>query len=706
MSPIPHDDPEHISLQMLAERVQILILYSMCGYLHRCNDNGTELDVDELVETICDEVRRSPRPRKYFRKKPYKANLDNPSKAFLLNKITYNKLQKAKQELLSQCRRGTLELDSQTLAIWFIANVFDHAFKLHSIFTAVAIMKILFLYDFESLKTVREFLNLFQTHDFAPNKDKLREWKSDTIREIKDWFGNGMVEVKEERVGSKTEVHFRRPANPQANFALAVECMKLFALYRYPCVLDDETKLESRRDVRKRLEAQAVSDADGIERMLMHMLSCPHDLFTVLRALEIPTDFEQRLGIPVFLLARGGGQGPISQGRRDIIKHYLDHKINIEDRLRQRDNRRNNLNLEQVEIAIDDHVRAKIFFDERKTRELELKPGDSILTVRAKDESGELPLELHPIPWGRRAHRWRPYKFQTRLQGDHKLKFAIAYKQDTDGGLTGATMKIVSIPRRYRLSHPVSYMVTYPVRAAAAITFILGITLAIVLGGRVGRLPTTATRISVDPSEMHNDANPSRIEKASFPDIGKAKGDESNVRIQAATPSDAPGDQLPKDRRSNAAAIPLTTASVHEALRGRTRAARKPDPSASSHAAVRDRKGWSSGRSFFDTRDRRATVIVRDADNKPVQHAFVVFKSAKTDHRRIDIISAGDVCGISDAKGRLVLTSTTQKELRYLKPGVYDLIVSKEKYATARILGIRIPGKVGYSVRVVLERKP
>src|SRR2546426_3553336 len=99
MSPFPHQDPEYMTLQMVAERIQTLILYSLCGYLEKCNGNGTDLDVDALVKEISDEVYKGKaKSRGYLADKIYKANLDNPNKAFLTNKLTFNKIQKYKNE--------------------------------------------------------------------------------------------------------------------------------------------------------------------------------------------------------------------------------------------------------------------------------------------------------------------------------------------------------------------------------------------------------------------------------------------------------------------------------------------------------------------------------------------------------------------------------------------------------------------------------
>lgn len=436
----PPRDPEDMTLEMLARRVRLLVEYSLIDYQDQLAESDARLDVEQIVEEVVDAVRqREKKSRSYSFGRSNKANLDQPSRAFLTNVITSKKLEPYKNVLIGRHRT---KLDVETLTIWFIQRLLGRAIDHHWHYVAMVMLKILFLYDHDRFIAVTSLLELFKSRHQPPADHQLRRWKKKTIDDLETWFGN-LVETTKETVGPHPKKHFKRPAAPEESLDLTIECLRIEALPRETCVLLQQNALESRADIRRLLEELTASkSADAVERILMHLLTCPDALFPSLRALGI-NSFGERLGIPLF---RVSGETTVPLRRRDIVKgQQPPHKTDIVKRLQDRDDRRGKLTLDRMQIAVDDVVRQSLSSDEPKTFTLSLEHGERIIEVRAEDEKGSLPLDLHYVSWSPDLEN-RPYVFVTNLKGGRQLEFLVTYSRDEFGDLSKASVEVTYTP--------------------------------------------------------------------------------------------------------------------------------------------------------------------------------------------------------------------------------------------------------------------
>lgn len=547
-------DPNRLSLGEAAAYARSRIYLSLNYYLYSPAIDWLRIDVETIaIEVAQDALRTEKKQKEPTSETPYKIR---PSAAFLVSKFTFNLLKPYKARLKGMFLTGELVLNERTLNIWFLEHLLDMALFLKWYHAAVAVLKILFICEFEEFKNLADRLDY--ASDSYPSEAKLRDIKKRMIDELNKWF-KGIVILEEIKVGSKTELHFRRPPAPAQNLDFAANTLRKTRPVKPGCTLHDKSGLELLKEIERLKRQRAPNDfADDTEREIMQFLTCPDCLFSTFEALRLDHlsrgeklfgNWRDKLGLPAYIIPLsgvgqstsslgGGSEGTLSIGQRPLDKSDEGDKTSFKRKLtwrekkilRQRDRRRRNLPLDFVFIVIDNGDPIELLLDGPRSRRIPLREGDSIIEVRGEDAEGSLPIDYHYVGWDPQLDEHKDYFFVTKLRNGRRLKFKLNYQRDEEtGDLVSATLDVTYSEGKISLKVPHPQPAPKP-RAQNLATY--GIAAGIALVGVVGLVAYNSWSQQSNPTPAH------------IPQYGSPSNNNQRAEVMPA-PSVSPTTPLP-----------------------------------------------------------------------------------------------------------------------------------------------------------------
>jgi hypothetical protein len=397
-----------------------------------------------------------------------------PNKDFMLNRLTFVYTCAGEQQQEQAYWNGQRHLDEETMTIRFIKEIIDHGFTHNTFHLLVGRLRVLFNYSTKESQQLYDILVPDGTG--GRDADAYRRSKKRLIGRLEKRL-NELIQV----VNVHGENRFLKREDAGDNIWLVEECLNNFTPLNPRCPkLPD--KINSTTDVIGAFESQTPThpqtasaerkeEEHTVELVRMHALTHTPCASNLIGLLEMPQP-EQRLELPIFFLSQhGGGIGPPPIDRRNIPPLSPDQKKRMQLALRQLQERRDRLPLNEVTVALDDVELGVLRLDGCRQIQMELEAGTRIIEFRSRDEFGSLHLGVHLLSWNRELVTGKPEVYRISLKGRRQIAFSITYLKDADGEPTHARVDLAYSKARSKWTLPFA-VGAFLLTAAASASFI------------------------------------------------------------------------------------------------------------------------------------------------------------------------------------------------------------------------------------------
>lgn len=454
---------------------------------------------------------------------PYKIR---PNRSFRVSKLIFEKMRLHKNELR---RRAASTLELKTIYIWYLEHLLYIALEKNWHWVAVAILKVLFIYDSKEFEAVAKQLD-YNPQRF-PVDAALRRQKDKIIDELEKWFKGFGIELEKVHVGSKIEEHFKTVNDPSAHVDLVAEILRKIRPVNPLCTLHVQTGsgvnfLASLNLLRQKRAPKNFDDEAEME--IMQLLTCPDCLFSTFKALGF-RNWHEKLGLPFLSVpppaggptSRGGGSpagagslgggGTTQMGKSNVGKTVEGETgeenaaFDLQSALEEREERQHNMPLDSVLVVSDNGTWVRVSLDQSAPAQLHLLPGDSLIEIRGEDDEGSLPLDYHQVRWDLDLEINEPHFFVIELKDDRRVVLTVTYEKDyRTGDWIGATVDIiyatdVSVPDQPDEPESVFWPALWKVAAATVVAgtaagsiILFSVLLMSFWAGRKSASPTTS----------------------------------------------------------------------------------------------------------------------------------------------------------------------------------------------------------------------